>query len=73
MSEPQTIPIADQIACVKRELTMRGQVYSRQVATGRMKQARATHEIETMRAVLQTLMAVQAGEEFRLTSTGGAR
>jgi hypothetical protein len=61
------INIDQQIACVKRELTMRGTVYTHQVARGKMKSADATREIETMRAVLQTLLHVQAGAQFRET------
>jgi hypothetical protein len=60
-----TITIDQQIACVKRELTMRGTVYNRQVAAGRMKSEEATRQIETMRAVLQTLLEVRAGRQFR--------
>lgn len=59
------IPIEDQIKCVKRELTMRGKVYTHQIARGKMRHDEAEREIETMRAVLQTLMDVQAGRKFR--------
>ena len=60
-----TISIEDQIKCVKRELTMRGTVYTHQVSRGKMRQDEAVREIETMRAVLQTLLHVQAGQQFR--------
>jgi hypothetical protein len=59
------ISIEDQIKCVKRELTMRGTVYTHQIARGKMRHDEAKREIETMRAVLHTLMDVQAGRKFR--------
>lgn len=61
------ITIEDQIKCVKRELTMRSTVYTNQVTRGKMRHDEATREIETMRAVLQTLLSVQAGAQFRET------
>lgn len=59
MSE-EAITIADQIACVKREIAMRKSVYQRWIALGKMKQAQAEHEILCMQAVLETLLNVQA-------------
>lgn len=47
--------IDDQIRCVKREISQRGHVYPRLVSVGKMKQADADREINTMAAVLATL------------------
>lgn len=50
-----TVTLADQIACVKRELAMRRGVYPRWVATDRMKPEKAAAEIAAMEAVLITV------------------
>lgn len=52
MSEPS---LDAQIACVKREINMRVHVYPRWVGQGRMTQAEADRELNTMRAVQATL------------------
>ncbi len=49
----------DQIACIRRELSMRQRVYPRWVDDGRMTQAKADHEVNTMMAVLATLERLQ--------------
>jgi hypothetical protein len=49
------IPIADQIACVEREIKMRERVYPRWIDTGKMSAAKAAQELERMKAVLETL------------------
>lgn len=54
-----TVPIADQIACVKRELAMRRRVYPRWIADNRMSQAKADKEITAMEAVVATLSEVE--------------
>jgi hypothetical protein len=59
------ITLKEQIACVKRELTMRDIGYPRLVLSEKMKSAKAKREIAAMRAVLQTLMQLEAGAEFR--------
>ena len=51
--------LAQQIACVKREIAMRERVYPRRVADGKMKQQDADREIEAMRAVLETVEKVE--------------
>lgn len=51
--------LAQQIACVKREIAMRERIYSRRVADGKMKQQDADREIEAMRAVLETVEKVE--------------
>ena len=47
-----------QIKCVRRELALRRNAYPRWVKSGRMKEAEAVREIETMEAVLETLQTV---------------
>lgn len=49
------ITIDQQIKCVERELALRRRVYPAWVSKGRMKQADADREIETMEAVLKTV------------------
>lgn len=56
--------IADQIAAARRELGMRRGVYPRRVADGKMKQAKADHEIAAMEAIIATLEAVEAKERL---------
>ena len=56
VSEPT---IDDQIRCVQREIGKRGHVYPRLVSAGKMQQADAEREIETMGAVLATLQRVR--------------
>lgn len=56
--------LVDQIACVRREIGMRERVYPRRVADGKMKPAAADRELETMCAVLATLLSIKPeGEE----------
>ncbi len=52
------VAIEDQIACVKREITMRVRVYPRWVGSGKMTRSLADREIANMRAVLATLEAL---------------
>lgn len=54
------IPLADQITCVKREIAMRQRVYPRWTGAGRMTEANADLEIARMKAVLETLEALQS-------------
>lgn len=58
------IGLDEQIACIKRELTARRRVYQRMVAGERMTAERATREITTMEAVLQTLETLEAKERL---------
>jgi hypothetical protein len=55
-----SIPLADQIGCVRREIAMRERVYSKWVNAGRMKAEAAEREIAAMRAVLKTLLSLQS-------------
>lgn len=52
---PDDVSLADQIACVKREIAMRERAYPRWVESERMTQAQADRELLSMRAVLETL------------------
>ncbi len=54
------IPLAQQIACLKREIAMRQRVYPKWVESGRMKLDMAEREIATMTAALHTLMGLEA-------------
>ena len=47
--------LAEQIACIERELGMRRIVYPRRIADKKMSQAKADKEIAAMEAVLATL------------------
>lgn len=58
------IALADQVACVKRELSFREHVYPRRVAAGVMSTQDARREIERMKAVLATLEEVAAKERL---------
>lgn len=44
-----------QIACVRREISMRERVYPRLCAAGKMKDEKAASELAAMKAVLATL------------------
>jgi hypothetical protein len=59
------VPFESMIDCAKRELTMRGTTYTRLVRSGKMHQKDATREIETMRAILHTLLNLQDAANFR--------
>lgn len=50
-----TPTIADQLASARRELKMRQRVYPQWVATGRLRQDIADHEIACMAAIVTTL------------------
>jgi hypothetical protein len=55
------VPLALQIACVKRELALRKNVYARRVADHKMRQGEADLELSHMAAVLDTLERLAAG------------
>lgn len=42
----------EKIACLKRELNYREEVYKRRIAAGKMSVQKANREIEVMRAIL---------------------
>ena len=56
------IQLTDQIECVQRELRMRSKIYKRWVPQGKITQAVADLEILRLGAVLQSLIALKAGE-----------
>lgn len=45
----------EQIKCVRREIALRTNVYTKWIASGRMDREQAEYEMECMRAVLLTL------------------
>jgi hypothetical protein len=53
------VDLEAQIAAVKRELALRGNVYPKRVASGDMRQDEADRELRNMRAVLKTLFQLQ--------------
>lgn len=55
-----------QIICVQREIAMRERVYPRWVEAGKMTQKKADAELETMRAVKDTLQDLLTNKEFEL-------
>ena len=57
------VTLAEQIACVKREIGLRERVYPRWVATGRLTQRKADDEIAAMKAVLETLEAADRARD----------
>ena len=58
------VPLAEQIACVTREIGMRRRVYPRWIQAGRMKQDEADREIARMEAVLATLQGLAEKERL---------
>lgn len=51
-----SVSIADQVACIRREIKMRERVYPRWVLNDKMRQEQADYELAAMRAVLETLL-----------------
>lgn len=60
MSEATTIPLADQLAEVRREIGMRRKAYPRWVSLGRMTQQQADRSLALMEAVRDTLAGLVA-------------
>lgn len=65
MSDP--ITIESQIACVRREISMRRKVYPRWVSAGKMTQDEADRQIATMEAAMATLESVRAERQAKVT------
>jgi hypothetical protein len=65
MAEP--IDLARQIACVRREVSMRKRVYPRWVQNAKMTQEEADRQLQTMEAVQATLEGLQAAEKALVT------
>ncbi len=61
-----SIPLAEQIKCVKREIAMRARLYPQWVANGRLIQSKADAEIAAMKAVLATLESLEPKQETML-------
>ena len=55
-----TTDLAQQIACVERELRFREHVYPRRVESGKMTATQAREQIALMQAVLTTLRDVDS-------------
>jgi hypothetical protein len=55
MGEERKYTLDAQIACVKREIALRKNVYPKWVMSGRMRAEAADHEINCMIAVLRSL------------------
>lgn len=51
--------LTEQITCAKRELAMRQGCYPKWVAGKRLTQEKADHEIECMKAIIDTLERVR--------------
>lgn len=52
MDFPFPVTKEDKIKCLRRELSLRRQVYPRRVHDGKMKATSADHEIRVMQAIL---------------------
>lgn len=61
MSAP-AVPLADQVACLERELGLRRRVYPRLVQQGRLTQDAADRELARMAAALDTVRAAALAE-----------
>jgi hypothetical protein len=67
-----SISLEEQIACVKREIAMRKNVYAKRVLSGSMKQAEADREIARMEAVLETLNRIGLVTPLSQEKTSGS-
>jgi hypothetical protein len=56
--------LAEQIACVDRELTMRRRVYPRWTEAGKMTKVKANAEIRALEAVAETLRGLEQRERL---------
>lgn len=61
-----SIDIDRQIACVRREISMRRRVYPRWVQTSKMTQDEADRQISTMEAVQATLESVRSERQAKV-------
>lgn len=67
------VPIADQVAEVRREIALRQRVYPYQVAKGKLEQAEADRHMRRIEGVLATLLFVEKNADLiRRIKTGGA-
>jgi hypothetical protein len=58
------VPLADQLACVQRELRLRRRVYDRLVVQGKLKPETACREIRALEAVIDTLQRLEQQERL---------
>lgn len=61
MADP--IPLADQIAEVKREIALRDRVYPHMIASGKLSEEEAALHRARMQATLNTLLWLQKNED----------
>lgn len=61
MADP--VPLADQIAEVRRELALRDRVYPHMVASGKVSEEEAAAQTARMQGVLKTLMWLHQNED----------
>jgi hypothetical protein len=54
-----SMTLRQQIACLKREIALRKNVYPKWVESGKMRSSEADYEIEAMTAALHTLMQAE--------------
>lgn len=62
LDQGREVPLHVQIACAKRELSMRRNVYPRRIASGVMTKALADRETAAMAAIVATLEALLEAE-----------
>lgn len=67
------IPIREQVECVERELGFRRRIYPKWVALCAIKQEQAEYQIKCMKAVLETLQAMDpnSSRQIRLLNQVG--
>jgi len=61
-----SVSLPDQVACVRRELSLRQRVYPRLIAQKSMTQAWADFQLAAMQAVLQTLEELQGPQSIQM-------
>lgn len=63
----ESVPLERQVACLRREVTMRRHVYPRWVSSGKMTQVQADREIIVMEAAQATLEQLLAERKAQTT------
>lgn len=58
-----TISLVEMLACARRELALRTNVYPRWIQAGRMTQEKAKHEIDCMAAIVNQIEKCRLLEE----------
>ncbi len=66
LKQQSEVPLASQIACVRRELRLRKHTYAKLIRDGRMLEATAAKELHEMTAVLATLTALLEARQGEL-------